>query len=216
MDRTFLPEHRWDRNAFAGFVILIWAGLLMGFVPEILRQVAARGFHYPLILHLHAFLFVGWVVLLTAQVLLIRFHRLPVHRKLGMLMLGWAAAMTVVGPLTAWYMSRLEFGTPSSDPTFQAIEYGDILAFAVLIGAAILLRRQPSAHKRLMLLGTFYITDAGFGRWLGAPLYHWLGDGFAATMVELFIGPDVLILLLGLYDLTTRRRLQPAYIWGAV
>ncbi len=128
MDRAFAGEHRWDRNAFLGLVILAWVGLLMGFVPQIQHHVAKQGFSYPPILHLHALLFVGW----------------------------------------------------------------------------------------MMLLGTLHITDAGFARWLGDPLFHWLGPSLPATIVVMYGPPDLLMLALGAYDLITRKRLHPAYITGFI
>jgi hypothetical protein len=214
MNKGFASEHRWDRNAFLGLVILAWVGLVMGFGPQIQHHVAKQGFSYPAILHIHAFLFVGWMILLTAQVLLIRFHRLPIHRKLGFVMAGWAVAMVIIGPLTAWYMDRLEFGTPDGDASFQVVQYSDILIFGTLTAAAILCRRWSSAHKRLMLLGTLHITDAGFARWLAGPLSHVLGSSLPATIAEMYGPPDLLMLGLGAYDLITRKRLHPAYIVG--
>jgi hypothetical protein len=63
-----------------------------------------------------------------------------------------------------------------------------------------------------MLLGLIYISDAGFARLLNgavAPLA--LGEWGA-----LYLGSDLLMLGLGVYDLATRARLHPAYIAGAV
>jgi len=216
MDTAFASDHRWDRNAFLGLVILAWVGILSGFGPEIQQHVAKQGLTYPLIVHIHAFLFVGWMILFTTQVLLIRFHRFPAHRKLGFVMAGWAVAMTIVGPTTAWYMDRLEFGTPDGDPAFQAIQYGDLFIFAPLTTAAILCRRWPSGHRRLMLLGTLHLSTAGFARALAGPLIHLLGFHFPATTVALYVGPDMLILGLGVYDLVTRKRLHPAYVAGVI
>ena len=214
MDTAFASEHKWDRNAFLGLVILAWIGLLMGFGPQIQHHVAKLGFSYPPILHVHTFLFLGWMILLTVQVLLIRFHRFMVHRTLGLIIAGWAVAMVIVGPITAWYMDRLEFGTPDGDAAFQAVQYSDILVFATLTAAAILCRRWPSAHKRLMLLGTLHITDAGFARRLADPLFHLLGPSLPAAIVVMYGPPDLLMLGLGVYDLITRKRLHPAYIAG--
>ncbi len=43
MDTAFASEHKWDRNAFLGLVILAWIGLLMGFGPQIQHHVAKLG-----------------------------------------------------------------------------------------------------------------------------------------------------------------------------
>ena len=39
----------------------------------------------PLYLHVHAFIFGGWMLLLSAQTLLVQKGRLDLHRKLGLL-----------------------------------------------------------------------------------------------------------------------------------
>jgi len=96
--------------------------------------------------------------------------------------------------------------------------FGGVLALVMLVlgpWAAISLRRDAAAHKRLMLLATLFLTTAGFGRWLYDPLHVMLGDGVLRYMVEFFGGTILLIVALGVYDYSTRRRLHPAYIAGA-
>jgi hypothetical protein len=209
----FPAQHPWDRNFFLTWVALIWAGVLGGFVPEIVQHVATHQKPFPWIIHVHAVFFMGWLVLLTAQVGLIRLRRPDLHRRLGAIMVFWAAAMIVVGPATAVVMDRLHMAERGPDATaFFAVQGTDILSFAVLTGAALLLRGQAAAHKRLMLLGTLYITDAGFGRLLGGPLSHLFGP--VGTIAAAYGAVDMLVLGLGAYDLFTRRRLHPAYLAG--
>jgi threonine/homoserine/homoserine lactone efflux protein len=212
----FAPNHPWDHNFFALLVALMWLGVLGGFVPEVIQHVAKHQKPFPWIIHVHAVFFMGWLVLLTAQVGLIRLRRPDLHRRLGALMVFWAAAMIVVGPTTAVVMDRLHLseGAGPDATAFFAVQGSDILSFALLVGAAFLLRGQPSAHKRLMLLGTLYITDAGFGRLLGDPISHLLGRGEVGSFLGLYAGVDLLVLGLGAYDLITRRRLHPAYLAG--
>ena len=210
----FPPYAKSDRNFFLTYVILIWFGILNGFVPEIVRHVASNKPPYPLIIHVHAIAFVGWLVVLTTQIVLIRRNRHDLHRKLGLAAIALAAAMIVIGPATAVYMQRYHWGTPESDPAFLAIQLTDILAFAGLAGSAFLLRADSPAHKRLIILATLYISDAGFARFLGDGVHSLLGDGFFPFMAEAYLANDLLALGTGGYDLATRRRLHPAYLWG--
>jgi hypothetical protein len=214
--RRFAPYHRWDRNFFLLYVALIWFGIAMGFVPQIAQHMRTPTARYPLIVHIHAAAFVGWLILLTAQVLLVRGRRLDLHRKLGVLGAGLAVFMCIIGPATALFMQRQEFGTPGDSPAFLAIQFTDILAFAGLIAPALLWRRNPTVHKRLVMLATLYITDAGFSRWLGDLVGNSLAaHPFVSEMASLYLCPDLLVAGLGVYDLTTRQRLHPAYIAGA-
>jgi hypothetical protein len=212
----FAPNHKWDRNFFLAIVLLIWLGIVMGFGGEIAHNIQTHAPALPLIVHVHAIAFVGWVVLFTVQVLLIRTGRPALHRRLGVWMMGLAAFMVVIGPATAIYMQRLQFGTKDGDPAFLSVQLTDIIAFASFVTAAYLMRNTSSAHKRLMLLSTIYISDAGYARWLGHPIGDLMGsyDGFWPFWAEGYSLPLLLMLAIGAYDLVTRGRLHPAYLWA--
>src|SRR5690349_6634627 len=208
----FPNQHPWDRNFFLLWIGLIWFGIAMGFGPEITKHVVKHERPYPLITHLHGAAFMGWLVLATAQVMLVRTRRLGLHRRLGWIMTGLGAAMVLLGPATAWMEQHRDFGTPDGDPGFFSIQVIDIISFAVLGTAGVLLRANASAHKRLMLLATLCIADAGFGRWLPTPLEHVLGGHkFLPDYLGLFGATALLIVGVGVYDLITRKRLHPAY-----
>jgi hypothetical protein len=210
----FAPNHPWDRNFFLLYVGLIWLGIVMGFGPQIVQHAQGLKPPFPLIVHFHAAAFVGWLVLFTGQVLLIRNSRWAIHRKLGAAMVGLAVVMLVLGPTTALIVDGLKFGTKASDPAFLSVQLTDMLAFAGLITAAVVFRNRASAHKRLILLATIYISDAGFARWLGGAVHQRFGDGFWAFWGGAYTGTALLMLGLGAYDLITRRRLHPAYAAG--
>jgi hypothetical protein len=158
--------------------------------------------------------FVGWLTLLTAQTALIRTGRPDIHRKLGIAGIPLAIAMVILGPITAIVMDRLHLGTPDSDPPFLSTQLLDIIAFTGLVTAAFALRAYSSAHKRLILLATLAIIDAGFARWLADPLTKLLGAGIWQFMVEFDACSIIMIAGIGGYDLVTRRRLHPAYLAG--
>jgi hypothetical protein len=115
--------------------------------------------------------------------------------------------MIVVGTATALDLAR-RGGTPSGvDPlAFLAIPLGDMAVFALLVAAALVLRRHKEAHKRLMMLAYTATLAAAVGRFPGVlplgPL--WL---FGLTFLP--------VLMLGAtYDLITRWRVHMAYILG--
>ncbi|HEX3888221.1 MAG TPA: hypothetical protein VHW05_12045 [Phenylobacterium sp.] len=211
----FPAQHPWDRNFFLGVVALTWLGILMGFVPEMVRHVAKNQPPYPLIVHAHAAAFVGWLALLTTQVVLIRTRRPALHRRLGYAMVGLGGLMLLLGPAAAWTVQQQEFGTPRSNPGFLSVQLIAMVSFAVVGGAGVLLRNTPSAHKRLMLIATLVLADAGFARWLGGPIAQAFGKGPWQRYLGLSGATALIILGIGAYDLMTRRRLQPAYAAGA-
>lgn len=210
----FLPFHAGDRNFFLAAAAAIWIAVLVGFGVDVAFRVLTHAPPFPLIVHVHAVVFVGWVTLFTVQVALIRARRPEVHRRLGFAMIGLAVVMIGVGPATAIIVDRLMFGTPAGDPVFLAVQLTDIVAFAGLVGAAVVLRGDSPAHKRLVLLATLYITDAAFGRLTLPLLGPRLPPGLLSSWFVVYAGPDLLMLAIGGYDLVTRRRLHPAYVFG--
>jgi len=210
----FAPNHPWDRNFFLLYAGLIWFGILAGFGPEILKHLQGHEKPYPPIVHFHAAAFMGWLALFTTQILLIRTKRVAIHRKLGLAMIGLAVAMAVVGPLTALIADHAKIGTAAYDPAFVAIQFTDIVGFIGLIGAAVAFRNVAPIHKRLALLSTLSIADAGFARWLFA--LGMTGTDPLSTWGSLYVCTTLLILGVGAYDLITRRRLLPAYVAAVI
>jgi hypothetical protein len=210
----FAPYHKWDRNFFLTYAALLWLGILGGFAPEIVQHIAQHKPPFPLIVHVHGAVFVGWLAVLTAQILLIRQGRPDLHRKLGVAAMWLAGLMVIIGPATAFYMQRYHWGTPESDPPFLAIQLTDIIAFAGLVSAAFAFRNQAAAHKRLILLATLYISDAGFARLFGGDVHGLLGNGFWPFLAVAYLANDLLVAGMGAYDLVTRKRLCPAYVWA--
>ena len=207
-------HRRWDRNFFLLMVALLWLGILMGFVPEIVGRVRAHRL-FPPVVYFHGAVFVCWLCLLTVQVLLIRSRRVDLHRELGMAGTALYGAMLVLGITASVIVDYDRFGTPQSDPSFLSIQLADMLAFAVLGGLAIALRKSADAHKRLMVLATICIANAGFSRWLAPGLEKLLGDGYWGNWAQLYLSDFLLIAMIGAYDLISRRRLYSAYVLGA-
>jgi hypothetical protein len=197
-------------------ISLIWLAIIAGFGPDLAHHIRSGAHPYPLIVHIHAVAFVGWLMLLTAQALLICFNRRRMHRTLGVAGVALAAGMIILGPVTALHVDSLQLGTPESDVPFLSTQLSDIIAFAGLVTAAIALRNVPASHKRLILLATLYITDAGFGRIMGTSLEKQFGSSFWPYFGAVYLGGDLLIASIGIYNLCARRRLYPAYSVGII
>jgi hypothetical protein len=145
-----------DRRLFATAAILFPAIILIGFA----RTYYLRGlFDAPPIpstlVHVHGLLMSLWVLLFAVQVRLVATRRVQVHQRLGYAAIGLAATLIVVGVPTALRMGK--YGSASTPPgipsqLFMIVPLLDLVVFAVLFGAAIVLRRRPAEHKRLMFL----------------------------------------------------------------
>lgn len=220
--KPFANSHPSDRNFFLIMLLIVWAAILSGFIYDMIDLNNKGLLHFPWITHVHAALFVGWLVLFTAQILFIRTRNHAIHMKLGLLGVVIAGAMVIAGFTVAVTSEARKFGTPMSDPAFIAIMFSDMFVFGVLAGAGMYLRKKASAHKRLMLMATLALTDAGFGRWLSfkvAPLIgkdyytiHSFSEGFFPFFMFQSFWPMLLMLAVGAYDLITRKRLHPVYL----
>jgi len=158
------------------------------------------------LIHVHATLFTSWVLLFIVQTALVATHRVAIHRRLGIAGAVLAALMVSAGCAVAIASARRGSAPPGVDPlSFLAIPLGDMLMFSVFVTLGILLRRNQEAHKRLMLLAFISILAAATARWPGV-LAH--GPFAFYGMAMLFVAAAVI------YDVLTRRRVHPAYIWG--
>lgn len=221
----FAHRHRVDRPFYLAMVIVVWAVITSGFGYKNLHKFIDGTFTYPWVVHVHAAFFVGWLVFFTVQVLLVRQRKVSTHRRWGMAGAVLAGAMVVLGVMTAVITESLKFGTPDGDARYLSVMFADMLVFGSLIAAAVLWWSHPAAHKRLMLVATLVLTDAGFGRWLSPTVAAWIGgknfweiptfaEGAWVFFRHQYLPAYVLIASVGLFDLATRKRLHPAYIAG--
>src|SRR5271167_4114213 len=91
---------REDRVASAVWLAILWAGIGAGFAVDFSRYLHESPAP-PVIVHVHAAVFTVWMLLLTAQVLLVLGDCVAWHRRLGWFAAGWACVMAVIGPWAA-------------------------------------------------------------------------------------------------------------------
>ena len=199
-----------DRNFFFGFVIVAWIGVALGFAPPSWGRFNGQAdYPAPMVLQLHAGLYLLWMVLLTAQVLLIRTRRQHVHRRLGLSAAAMIPAMVLTGLFAEGYSQRHYLGHSPDSQAFFIIPLFYVAAFGAVATMAVLKRREPAAHKRLIYLATSVIVGAAWTRSIGGPLTAVFGDGYFGMIVNTFISTNLLFAALLLFDWRTRGRLHP-------
>lgn len=210
---SFAPYHKWDRSFFLAFAAMAWVSIVMGFGPGVKGQLTGQSpFPHPIV-HVHAVVFSGWLVLFTAQAWLIRSGRLHIHRKLGLSAVALVPIMVVLGIATTLVSRRVNFEAGQNQMlAFMIVPLTDMLLFPSLAVPALLLRKDPARHKRLMLLATATLLPASFGRWIGPWLLAHFGDGFFGLMAQAYLGSNAMILAAMAYDRVTRGRIHPVYL----
>jgi hypothetical protein len=202
-----------DRIPSAVWLGILWAGMIAGFgtdIPRFLHENPPASW----VVRLHAVVFTTWMLLLTTQVLLVLRDRVAWHRRLGWFAAGWACVMAVMGPWAAIESLAVNLHGVSIDPPFLSVNLVDIVGFLALLAWGIALRKDPAAHKRMMLLATISLADPGFSRFSG-----WLWPTEPASIVlwffDSFYGNVLLIVLMAAWD-WWRGRLMRSFIIGAV
>lgn len=160
------------------------------------------------LVEIHGFVLTTWMVLFVAQTALIASNRPRIHRRLGYAGGVLAIAVVVAGTVVAFSAERLgHHGTGPDADTVFLFSLCDIVTFTIFVGAGFLWRRNREAHMRLMLLAVVAgLLSATIIRLpvVGGHLPRMTIAGLSL----LFAGP--------VYDLISRRRIHPAYIWGCL
>lgn len=207
------PAPRVWRWFHVGVAILAWVVSLAAFTPSIITPSLRRGPVNGLVCG-HAVLMSAWLALYTTQSWLAATGRLSPHRRLGLAAITIAPGVVITGYLVTVAMVRrgydlsgdLSLGGASA--LDQAVfQFGALVIFSLLITAALVARRRPHVHKRLMTLA---VTQT-----LTAPLAHLVGHFQLPGLVMPAWGIAAVVALL-VYDRRVLGRVHPASLWVGV
>jgi hypothetical protein len=193
-----------ERWFYFGMAWLVLAVVAYGFGRGLAGRLLHPAAPLPWILHVHALVFSGWVLLFLVQSGLVRGHAVRLHRRLGMLGAVLGTALPVLGVATALAMRQWHARQGPVNDAFLAVSFNDMLTFAVAFGLALRWRRRPDRHRRLMLIASCALTVAAFAR-------------FPRTLVPAdtwYAGVDLLIGLGLLRDRIVDGRVHRVYAIG--
>lgn len=218
------------RDRFFFWMSVLLLGILaLGFAPTLYLRLLFDPEPIPAYLHVHGAIITAWFVWLVLQTSLIQSRNTALHRRMGEGGAIIACGVVIVGPMATigsvarmraagydWFtdMSAMaELGVDGVTMlSFMAqvvwANFISIAAFAGLVAAAIILRRRPQLHKRLMLFASIAIVGPGLARVSRLP-------GLGGED-----GPFVTIALLGLiaamivHDAKTHRSIHVGTVVG--
>lgn len=197
-----------DERFFLTMALVMATVIVAGFSTNLL--LGRSSFAAPLLHHIHAVIFFGWVTLYLTQNLLTARGSLALHRRLGWLSLAWVPAMILVGLLVILDSVQSRGGPPFfALNEFLIANTLALFCFAGLVAAAIVNRRRTAWHRRLMFCSMAMLTGPGWGRLLPTPLFipwSWWVVGFAAPAIFPLIGMFA--------DRRRNGRVHPAWWWG--
>jgi hypothetical protein len=214
---------RWssERLFYTGFAVAISAAVVLGFArtfffrawyPDWARvHGAPETFFY-----VHGTVFAAWLLLLIAQTSLVAAGRVDLHRRLGVAGAGLAVLVVLLGTVGALMAASRPTGfidVPVPPLSFLVIPFTALAMFVAFVSLALLYRRRPQYHKRLMLLATIMLAEGGVTRWPFAFMGTSLpvpGIGMTELCLDLFLVP------LLVWDLASRGRPHPVTLWGGL
>jgi hypothetical protein len=198
-----LGRWRRERLFFTAMPILMTVAVFVGFAPTYYLKAVYGTPPLSLLHQIHGFLFSLWMVLLITQPALVAARRTDLHRRIGVVGAILAGLMVPMAYAVAIDMGRRGAAPPGVPP----LAFLTVVVFPALIGAAVVWRRQPDAHKRLMLIGTLELVPAGIARWPGLA---------TAGPIAYFGLTDLFLVAIAAFDFATRGRLHRATVWGGL
>jgi hypothetical protein len=192
-----------DKYFYFSMSLLIAVTVIYGFSHTIDHRLIHAVPRRPWLLYLHAAVFSGWVAFFILQSTLIRTRNVRIHRTLGWFGVGLGVIIPVLGISAAIGMTRffiVHFHDDSNIP-FLAVQFCDIASFTIPFTLAILWRKKPEFHRRLVLVASCALTAAAFGRF----------PAYLLPFPWFYAGVDLLVFLGVVRDLIVNRRIHPVY-----
>lgn len=186
--------------AYLGIAILFGGIVTWGFWRSYFAPLISGTVERPWIVHLHATVFVGWVLLLIAQAALVTAGRSRWHKKIGAAGMAYGAFVFLVGVMVSIGAPALRVRAgefPIEVGGMVAIySLADLALFGVFLAFAFGYRSQSQVHKQWVIAATAALGGAAVGRVLKS-------DSLGYLLV--WLSPMLLIIAI---DFAARRRLS--------
>ena len=194
---------------YIGIAVLTVAIAIAGFWPKYFGPLVAGTLQTITMIHVHAVVFVGWLVIVGMQAWLASTGRIALHARIGNYAMLWGVLVIVVGLATAFtvFGDRIAAGQVDDARNRLFVPLTDLMVFAPFFAAAWILRRRPELHKRLIIVATTCLLIAAVHRipFLGGrppPLPQLL----AVWLAPIYLGM--------IHDFVKTRRVSPVYLLG--
>ena len=144
-------------------------------------------------LSIHGAVFYAWMLFLVVQSALVRWRNLSLHR-----LLGWFGAVDAVLVVVMGLWATFAEPAPL---VLESIGVVSMAGFGLPVALAILWRKRPAYHRRLLFIGTAMLTNAAFARLPGNYLPSHL----------FYAGTDLIVAIGIAHDLWAERRIHAVY-----
>ncbi len=212
---------RWRIGFFTVMPGVILLLVLAGFTRTLFARPVFHPAPIPPYLYVHGIVLTCWFVWACAQSLLVSAGRIANHRRWGTVGACFAVAVFLAALMASFgSVSRRPFdlnasasimGTGLTGITVaqfrSSVVWGNIanaVSFAIFVIGAVIYRRRPQIHKRLMLLASISLVEPALAR-----IARWPGfGGEQGPFIPIVVWS--LIAAIAIYDLVTRKRVETA------
>jgi len=195
-----------QRRIFVPLALFITLIAFVGFWPTYFGKLLAGTVSAPLIIHIHAAVFVLWLALFIIQVVLAATGRRVLHIKLGPWVMAYGVFLIAVALLTAVavFHQRVADGNFAEATRRLFAPLRDMFVFAPFLAAGWIYRHKPEIHKRIMVAATTILVVAAVNRlaFLGKPVPM-------AQFLLVWLAPVYLAMA---WDWFARRLIHPVYV----
>jgi hypothetical protein len=179
--------------AYLGIAILFAGIVIWGFWRSYFGPLMTGTADRPWIVHLHAAVFVGWVLLLIAQAALASAGNVRLHRQVGVAGMTYGAFVFLIGVMVSVGAPALRVRAgdfPLEVGGMVAIlSLADLLLFGAFLALAFVYRWQSHVHKQWIIAATAALGGAAVGRVLKTDslpyLLVWLSPVLAIIAIDL-------------------------------
>lgn len=197
---------------FLIIIVILGFGSTYGYQLVMDQEISGAGVvETDWVIHIHAAVFVGWMILLLMQAVFVAIDEISNHMAIGKTVgIGLAVAVLIAGSLITYVsiqtaireglVTWAEWATILLD-TMQS--WFGLVLFAGLFGLGLRFRDQPQAHKRYMMFATIMLVFAATSR-MGYLLGPWHNA----------IGMGMMVVPLLTYDLYSLTRIHSATLIG--
>lgn len=156
------------------------------------------------IFHVHGVLFTAWTLFFVIQTALVAAGRTDIHRRIGWIGALFASGIFLFGVVITIHAVRIgHSGRRGQMPELLISGFIDAALFGLFFGLALLLRKRPEIHKRLMIFAMLCLIIPAVAR---------------LPIPDNMIGWSILALSLSgpIYDAITTRRIYLTNVMGVL
>jgi len=157
-----------DSYFYIGLAVFMTGIAIVGFWRTYFVQFFQGTLDAHWIIHVHVVVFGAWLILFLGQAILASKNKINVHKTIGGYFgIPWGVLLLIIGVIVTFAVIAPGVGEDHTAQNYAVpllASLGDLLAFAILLAAAILYRKRPAVHKRFMVLATASLMEAPVAR----------------------------------------------------